>query len=237
MKTLSNEERGQLAGEYVLGTLRGPARRRFERLVQDDPLLWQEVARWESRLGTLGEALPELPPPSHVWTAIKAETGFDDATAPALGTAPDTGLLHRLSFWRGFSLVAAGLAAALFVIVVLPGEQPLTPTQVATLQGENAKGAWLVRVARDGTGEITPVGSPDAPRGKDLELWLLRNNDQPPLSVGLASTVDRVRFRLPDGTTDGTGFAISVEPPGGSPTGLPTGPVIFVGNLAGTPAN
>lgn len=232
MKTLNQEERDQLAGEYVLGTLRGPARLRFERLVQEDPLLWQEVARWEARFGLLGEALPKLKPPDHVWNAVKAETGIDEDGAKQRG-----GLWQSLSFWRGVTLATAGLAAALFAIVILPDEPPIVPVQVATLQGDEAKGAWLVRVASDGVGEITPIGEPASPAGKALELWLLSSGDQPPLSVGLASTTEQVRFHLPSGATSGTGFAISVEPPGGSPTGLPTGPVIFVGNLVGTGSN
>jgi len=40
----------RLAAEYVTGTLRGPARRRFEQLVPAHPALRAAVRRWESRL-------------------------------------------------------------------------------------------------------------------------------------------------------------------------------------------
>ncbi len=233
MKQLSPSDRSQLAGEYVLGTLRGPARVRFERLVEDDPHLWQEVAFWERRLGTLGEALPDRVPPQRVWDAIDAELGAERAPAP-----PRPNLWQSLPFWRGFGLLAAGAAAALLVVALLPPATPdFRPVQVATLQNEADGSAWIVRVAADGVAEIAAVNAPAAAPGRNYELWLLRGADQAPVSLGLASTAKTQRIALPATFADGTGFAISVEPAGGSPTGAPTGPVLFVGGLVGTRTN
>jgi anti-sigma-K factor RskA len=68
-----------------------------------------------------------------------------------------------------------------------------------------------------------------------LELWWARA-EGPPKSLGLiradGTTVLR-RGQLPGGLR-GSGLdhmAVSVEPPGGSPTGAPTGPVVFYGKL------
>jgi len=230
VKTLSPEDRSQLAAEYVLGTLRGPARQRFERLVQDDPQLWQEVSFWENRLGTLGEALPEMAPPARVWDAIEAEVGADRSAVVEIRRG---GLWRNTPFWRGLSLLAAGIAAALLVAILVPQGPDFVPVQVATLQGEQSDTAWLVRVAADGRADVAPLGAATTPAGKDYELWLLRDGDRPPLSLGLASASGARSFELPGGDR-GIGFAISVEPPGGSPTGAPTGPVVFVGNLVGT---
>lgn len=234
MKTLSQQDRSQIAAEYVLGTLRGAARQRFERMIQEDPLLWQEVAFWERRLGALGEALPEMAPPARVWAAIEAEIGNDRAVS---AVAKPTGLLQRLGFWRGFSLLASGLAAALLVVLLLPREPDFAPVQVATLSSEQSDAAWLVRVGADGRGDITPIGTPMPPPGRAFELWLLRGNDNPPLSLGVAGATGRQAVAVPATARDGIGFAISIEPPGGSPTGAPTGPVVFVGNLVGTQRN
>ncbi len=231
MKTLSAEDRSQLAAEFVLGTLRGPARRRFERLMQDDPRLWQEVSFWENRLGALGEALPEMTPPPRVWEAIQAEVGADRTAALA---TKRRGLWQSTPFWRGFALLAAGAAAILLVTVLVPQESPFVPVQIATLQSEGSEAAWLVRVAADGRGEVAPIGRPVLAAGKDFELWLLRDSERLPVSLGLASTDDPKAFALPEGSEGRVGFAISLEPAGGSPTGAPTGPVVFVGNLVGT---
>ena len=235
MKTLSAEDRSQIAAEYVLGTLRGPARQRFERMVQDDPRLWQEVAFWENRLGNLGEALPDVSPSARVWEAIEAEIGAERRLP--IASRPD-GLWQSTPFWRGFGLLAAGLAAVLLVIFVQPlGRIDLQPVQVATLQSEATGDAWLVRVAADGRADIAPIGEPRLPAGKSFELWLLRSNDQAPVSMGIAMPAAQTNFSVPPSIDSGTAFAISLEPAGGSPTGAPTGPVVFVGNLVGTRAN
>jgi len=233
VKTLSTEDRSQLAAEYVLGTLRGPARVRFERLVEDDAHLWQEVAFWEHRLGTLGEALPDLAPPSHIWTAIEAEIG------PATGAAQaPRGLWQSAPLWRGLTALAVGLAAVLLVLTVLPATDPaFQPVQVATLQNEADGSAWLVQVAADGTAEIASIGAAAPPSGRSYELWLLRGADQAPVSLGVTSTQTPRRLVLPASFVQGTGFAVSVEPEGGSPTGAPTGPVLFVGGLVGPTNN
>lgn len=232
MKTLSPSDRSQLAAEYVLGTLRGPARVRFERLVEDDPRLWQEVSFWEHRLGTLGEALPDLAPPEQVWRAILAEIG----PAPA-APRQRQGFWQNAPLWRGLTALAAGIAVVLVALIVVPADETaFQPVQVATLQNEADGSAWLVRIAADGTAEIAAVGAAPVPPGRSYELWLLRGADQAPVSLGLASTAAPTRLVLPASFADGTGFAVSVEPEGGSPSAGPTGPVLFVGGLVG-PAN
>ena len=64
-----------LAAEYVLGTLRGPARARFERLIESDPALAQRVDAWAKRLDPLAEAAPAIEPPARSWTAIEQRIG------------------------------------------------------------------------------------------------------------------------------------------------------------------
>ena len=233
MKTLSPEERSQLAGEYVLGTLRGAARVRFERLVEDDPLLWQEVSFWEHRLGTLGEALPDLPPPDRIWAAIAAEIGPDATKAEVR-----RGFWHSAPVWRGLTAMASGLAAILLVLTFLPNvDTGFQPVQVATLQNETDGSAWLVQIAADGMADVTAVGAAAPPAGRSYELWLLRGTDQAPVPLGVASVEAPKRLMLPASFSQGTGFAVSIEPEGGSPTGAPTGPVVFVGGLVGPARN
>jgi anti-sigma-K factor RskA len=123
------ELRDRLAAEYALGTLRGRARRRFERLLSGDAGLRDLVQGWEMRVNLLAESAPAVPPPPRVWEGIAQRIG--PAPAPARA-----GLLERLwdslGFWRGASLLAAGAAAALAVYIAL---QPPTvrPEQVAAL--------------------------------------------------------------------------------------------------------
>ena len=57
------ELRDRLAAEYVLGTLRGRARARFQSLLRYDPGLRRFVAEWEARIAPLAAAAGEIPPP------------------------------------------------------------------------------------------------------------------------------------------------------------------------------
>jgi anti-sigma-K factor RskA len=67
MRYADPDLRDRLAAEYALGTLRGPARRRFERLLSDDERLRDAAEDWELRLNLLGESAPAVEPPAHVW--------------------------------------------------------------------------------------------------------------------------------------------------------------------------
>jgi anti-sigma-K factor RskA len=106
----------RLAAEYALGTLRGPARRRFERLLSGDAYLRDLAEDWELRLNLLAESAPAVAPPAHVWEGIAQQIG--PAAVPVREKRPNR-LWESLGFWRGFSLAAAGAAAALAVYVVL----------------------------------------------------------------------------------------------------------------------
>ena len=59
-----------LAAEYVLGTLRGPARRRFERLARGDAALRAEQYFWEARLGQLLGAVTPVVPAPNAWPVL-----------------------------------------------------------------------------------------------------------------------------------------------------------------------
>ena len=78
----------RLAAEYVLGSLQGPARRRFENLLPAHPMLRAAVARWEARLVPLSGSVPPVAPPAHVWTAIERRVHGNAASAPAAAPVP-----------------------------------------------------------------------------------------------------------------------------------------------------
>src|SRR5262245_35452001 len=111
------ELRDRLAAEHALGTLRGPARRRFERLLSDDERLRDAAEDWELRLNLLGESAPAVDPPAQIWEGIAKRLG------PTSGT-PRESLLHQvwdsLGFWRAASLLAAGAAAIALYVALQP---------------------------------------------------------------------------------------------------------------------
>jgi anti-sigma-K factor RskA len=224
------ETRRLLAADYVLGTLRGRARRRFERLRNDDAALCQDADNWERRLGPMVEALPGVEPPPRVWQAIERQIRPSPARV---------GLWERLGFWRGLALAASAAAVALLLVVLWPRapELPGAPGQVAVLSDTQARPTWLVRFdAPAGAAVVEPLGRTEAGAGKDYELWLLPSNNRAPVSLGLIGAAGRQRLVLSAAVAgllpDAAGVAVSLEPRGGSPTGQPTGPVLFQGRLA-----
>ena len=222
-----------LAAQYVAGTLRGPARRRFETLLPGHPGLRQAVAMWQQRLMPLTAVVVDEPPPAGAWPAI-ARRLWPEAQAPA--ALP---WWRGLGFWQGASGLAG--AAALGLALLLANPRPDAPPVVLVLQGTEAGGPGMASivasVSGDGRAMVTrPIQPVAMAADRVLELWAVPPAGAP-RSLGLISaagaTVIR-RDRLPAALLDQrntAALAVSVEPPGGSPTGAPTGPVVFAGKL------
>ena len=226
----------RLAADYVAGTLRGAARRRFEALLPAHPLLRGAVRDWQARLMplTLGIA-PQTPPP-HVWQRIEARIAGAAMQVPlALPLAlPWWG---RLTFWRGLSALAT--VAALSLSVLLANPDPAQPPLVvvlssaapATATDGPVNASFVASISGDGRAVVTkPLRGVNVEPNRVLELWALPASGAP-RSLGLisasgASVVQKNKVQ--PGTA---ALAVSLEPTGGSTTGAPTGPVLFVGKL------
>lgn len=221
------ELRRKLAGEYVVGTLQGPARRRFERLLAEDLALRQEVAIWERRLAPWLLAVAPQPVPAHVWTRIQQRLGHADVPVrkPGLG-------------WKWLGLGSTVVAAALALFLVFRPHAPATPpvTDLAVLSSDKAEPVWIVRRKGEATLELSGLHAVEVPPEHDLELWAIPA-DGPPQSLGVIRRMGAQRGELvlgqvaQDRLARGTVLAISLEPEGGSPSGSPTGPVLFTGRL------
>ncbi len=221
-----------LAAQYVAGTLRGRARRRFEALLPSHPALQAAVRAWQARLMPLTGVLAPEPPPARVWQRIEQRLWPAPAPLP---------WWQRLGPWRALS--GAGVAAALALAVLVASPPPAQPPVVVVLQGTGADaaigGTIVASLSGDGRALVTrPLTQVALAPERVLELWSVppQNVGGPPRSLGLISasgaTVLR-RERLPASLLKGgtAALAVSVEPPGGSPTGVPTGPVVFAGEL------
>jgi anti-sigma-K factor RskA len=214
----------RLAAEYVAGSLRGGARRRFEALLPSHPLLRDAVAAWQARLMPLTQAVAPIEPPPALWQRIEARVG--------VGVAPlRVSLWQRLALWRGLTAFAgvAAIVLALLLAQPLPSQPPIVVVLAATAGA--AEGGFVAGVSADGRSVVTkPIVPVALAAGRALELWAVPAQGTP-TSLGLISeksaSVVR-RERLPAGTA---ALAVSLEPPGGSPTGAPTGPVLYVGKL------
>jgi anti-sigma-K factor RskA len=227
-----------LAAQYVAGTLRGPARRRFETLLAAHPALRQAVTAWRARLMPLTGAVEPQMPPASAWAGIERRLWPD--AAPAAAAAPIALPWWRaLSFWRAASGIATVAAIGLGVLLATP--EPQAPPVVVVLQAAEGAPAgastFVASFSADGRSLVTrPVQPVNLQVDRALELWAVPPQGAP-RSLGLISasglTVIR-RDRLPQALLDQrntAALAVSIEPPGGSPTGAPTGPVVFAGKL------
>jgi anti-sigma-K factor RskA len=116
MRYADPELQDRLAAEYALGTLRGPARRRFERLLSGNSRLRALAQDWELRLNPLAESARAVAPPARVWEEIDRRIG--PASAPMRESLLDR-LWDSVGFWRAAGLVASAAVAALAIYVAL----------------------------------------------------------------------------------------------------------------------
>jgi anti-sigma-K factor RskA len=216
-----------LAREYVIGTLSGRARRRFAGVLSSSLVARRAVASWERHLAPLAKSVQPVPAPAESWKLIEAATATRKAKAPAVFGGPLAALA------AGFALVAI-LFGSLYFTQRGGVEQP---TYVAVVTDAATGPVWLMQAfAAAGSLRVTTVNPRPVPAGNSYELWMLPNGaNAAPVSLGLIPGVGNAQLGLSAAQLAVLGntatLAVSVEPAGGSPTGLPTGPVIFTAPL------
>lgn len=211
-------DRDVLAAEYVLGTLEGEDAREAARLLRDDPAFAVAVRAWEARLAPLANAVAPISPPPDLWDRIAAATGAE-TVVPLL-------LRRRLRIWQASTGIALAIAASLAAFVIL---RPVPAPRVAVLAPLSGGVPVLVATAEpNGTLSVRPNGTIAVPSDHDLELWALAAGETRPRSLGVLPAAGR---QLVAALPPGTQLLVSLEPRGGSPTGQPTGPVLYGGRL------
>lgn len=234
------EARELLAGEYVLGTLDARQAAAVNTAMLSDPDLAEAVAAWSRRLAPLSRlALPEAPP-SDLWARIEANL----PAGPRIIAAPvPVPVPSRLSWlWRGWALGASLAAAVLAGVAFLPTAEK--PAFMTVLVSDRAAPAWIAQADRQGAISLAAVRpafgepQPAAPDGRVMQLWGLHPGQTAPVSLGLLPrTPGRVTIPTPAlRPVNDMLIEISLEPAGGSPTGRPTGPILFYGRLIEAPA-
>ncbi|MBC7799395.1 MAG: anti-sigma factor, partial [Gemmatimonadaceae bacterium] len=138
---------------------------------------------------------------------------------------------RSLALWRGTTVVGLAIASTLAALL-LSGEQGPPVTLMAALSPPGTAGpAFLIRVGELGQTVVAPLARVNTPLNRSLELWAVNDGSSTPVSLGLMPGGGRIRLRVP--VRQGTRLLVSQEPTGGSPTGVPTGPVVLSGVLTG----
>lgn len=162
----------QLAAEYVLGGLRGAARRRFERLLPAHPALQRAVTDWEQRLNRLAVGSPPVTPPTVVWQRI------EQRLFPA---PPPRHWWESLALWRGLAL--AGVLATIVALTPPWVTSPNAQMPFAVVRGPQQEVLWTIALADDGRIHVNNVRTMTVLPDQRCLLWL-KTGDAPPVMVG-----------------------------------------------------
>ena len=224
--------------EYALGVLDADTRAEVAREVLASDEAATAVALWQRRLLPLADTIAEVTPAPYVWARIHDELQLD---APARETAPTRkGLWNNLALWHWLGIGASAVAVALLVVVNLP-PRATAPIEAnagylaATIQQDNGSTGWIATMdPQRGRIVVVPATPVAFAPGKAPELWLIPAGGKP-ISVGMIALDKPTTLTLGPALLARLGttalLAVSVEPPGGSPTGQPTGAVIGKGAI------
>lgn len=228
--------REELASDFALGLAEGAELERAERLIGTDAVFSALVEEWRIRLLAIDTTAPERAAPANGWTRL--ETALDAPVPEHRAVIESSSQGFIATLWRNIGFWRPAAMAAAFAAVVLGlsfarnlATGPDRPVYVAVLQAADGRAAAVVNAYADGTVNLVPLEQIGVPQGRILEVWTLQSREQGPVSIGRMDQartlkLDLSRLRRPDA---GHLFEITVEPPGGSPTGRPTGPILMKG--------
>jgi anti-sigma-K factor RskA len=223
--------RERLAAEYVLGTLKGGARRRFDGFLHNDAALRRTVDEWQDRLLPLSEFAGEQKPRAEVWRGIERRLNLQAPAPPWQFWRHAT-----LDFWRALSMASTAVAGVAVVLAVMLWQGPVEAPSInyaATLTDEQSRTAILLTGdTRHQTLDVRVVNSVAVSDDKTLQLWAIPKQGNP-RSLGILPDNRSARLTLSERAigSDVQLLAISLEPKGGSPNpNGPTGPVLYKGN-------
>ena len=226
-----------LAAEHALGVLSAPERAEAEGRMARDPDFARLVDAWRGRLAALLDTLPPVAAPAAVWAAIeRALPGNDNAA-----------VRRRLRFWRSATIGSLSLAAASLAVAVMLANRPPAllqgppppPILNASLMSQAGGAEPMFVAAYDPARQALIVTSLVKPGGDPAhvhELWIIPA-DGKPHPIGMIEPGKSKAMPMPKNMVPmfapGSAIAVSVEPPGGSPTRTaPSGPIAAMGKLA-----
>lgn len=193
-----------------------------------------------------------LPPESQPETETPSPAQPAPSAPKSERSAEVVYLARQTRRWRGFTVAMSAIAALLAVYIAVgqfaPGLLPvgrlsqsaaMAPPPgsrlVAVLQQEPTAPAFLLTVDPQHRTMTVRRVTASADSGRSYELWLIASDNPKPRSLGLIGADEFTTRPLPAdfdvAALRQASYAVSLEPAGGSPSGVPTGPVLFTGKM------
>ena len=129
----------RLAAEYVLQTLQGAARRRFERVLLESPAARRAVWQWEATLSEIAARDDASVPDPRVWRRIERQLHGETARTRWWQSLP------LLRAW-GLGATAAALALAIALSLQAPVPDGVSAERVAVVNDASASPLWIIGV-------------------------------------------------------------------------------------------
>ena len=226
MRLARHRQLDALCGEYLLGTMRGRPRRRFERALKQEPLVAARLAYWQRTYAPRPSDAMRIQPDPATWRRLESELGLAQYKRP---------WWRRVGLWRLWATAATAALVVVLGIQVQRYEGPRQLVEIARLGSKEQPAAVTASLSKDRQFlELRAARPIEAGPAQSYELWLIPKEGGAPLSLAVLGRLD-ARLVVPEGhrarLRAGATLAISVEPAGGSPTGAPTGPVILSGAI------
>jgi anti-sigma-K factor RskA len=233
MNTPARDDNDELASAYVLGTLSAARRREVQARLPTDAALRDAVDGWEGRLLPLTALVDAVEPSPALWTRIENAIApvATPARAPAKASAWQA-WWSSLGFWR--AVAATGFVAA-SVVALLPSTglfAPAAPQYMVVLVAPNGTApGWVVQTSGANTLRLVPLGTTAVPEQRSLQFWTKADDWNAPVSLGLVEPGQPLEVKLDQlpPLVPNQLFEITLEPYNGSPTGRPTGPILYIG--------
>ena len=227
-------DRQILSELYVLGELdeadRAKVERRIEAPATDaDHELAAAVASFARTFHALDMTADPVSVRSDAWSGIERRLNAEDP-APVTQLRPARSAKTRLP-WRAAALTA--MAASVLLAAGLLWQTVLAPRPLvmAILLDDDGQSVALIEAFAGDSVRVTPLAGFTPEGAQVLQLWTKPDPAGPPVSLGILQEAMRAKVDgpdLPDPTEDQL-YEITVEPEGGSPTGLPTGRIVGKG--------
>ena len=221
-----------LIAEYVLGVLSREERERVEAMIALEPRHQRALAQWQEQFAEWLGQLPVSSPPAGTWGRIEQRLFAGASHSPSRVS----GWWNSLGLWRWTTAaLAAGLLASVLTLQQ-PVPRPTSgPALLARLEQSDGTTLFAATINPDRRSVLfVNTGRADWP-GKSAEVWVIAA-DGKPRSLGLlpanAPATLNVAPPLADLLASGAVLAITLEPLNGSPSGLPTGPVVAQGKIS-----